>query len=143
LRGFCDCDAVETCGNTGEGVEATTAFDFPDRPPFLASLSALSLALRASLSVLALALSVSIFLWLRTLIFSFSGSLLMSTSTSSSCTSPWLAPKAAPYESASSQAFLASSSSTGQKAFPQSMYQQHALRCAIDHKRTRYTVYMH
>jgi hypothetical protein len=50
LRGFYDCDAVETCGNTSEGVEATTAFDFPDRPPFLASLFAFSLALRASLS---------------------------------------------------------------------------------------------
>jgi hypothetical protein len=143
LRGFCDCDAVETCGNTSEGVEATTAFDFLDRPPFLASLFAFSLALKASLSVLALALSASLFLWLRTLFFSFSGSRLMSTSTSSYCTSPWLAPKAAPCESASSQALLASSSSTGQKAFLQSIYQQHAMRCAIDHKRTRYIVYMH
>jgi hypothetical protein len=66
LRGFCDYNAVETYGNTSEGVEATTAFDFPDRPPFLASLSAFSLALRASLLVLGLALSSSFFLWLRT-----------------------------------------------------------------------------
>ena len=62
LQGFCDINLVEASSNTSLGVEATTAFDFHDHPPFLASFFALSLAFWASLLALALAFSASLVL---------------------------------------------------------------------------------
>ena len=132
LQGFCEIDSVEASNNTSVGVEATTAFDFLDCPPFLASLSALPLAFWASLLVLALALSASLVLWLRILFLSFSGSNEMSTSFSSSGTSTWVDPASSTWESALSQAIFRTSSSTGQMVFPHSIYQQPTLRCKTD-----------
>ena len=111
LQGFYDGVAVEASVKKSGGVEG---LDFLNFSPFLPSFFFFSLAFWACFSALSLAFFLSLALWLRILFLSFSGRRLMSTSTSSSYSSPWLVPKVISFKLVCTQAFLTSSSSSGQ-----------------------------